>query len=257
MRKYTKTIKRRKTVKRRNRKSKSKLHGGTCTDTGQWKLAQFPITNAQIQQFTRNTTSPKDCVINAMQLIGMIDVTVANVMRNTVQGQRDGFTAPQIVGFFTSVYKCDFKFDPEPNFNQFANRIRECLTKSHVVFAGFTDQYGEQHVFLIGKNNANTLYYIDPQINTICDVQRDPNCSALFQNKQEYYLLESPYIQLTPTELAARGFVNIASDTSEPMDVIDPTDTNDPMDTSEPMDVIDPTDTNDPMDTSEPMDTSM
>lgn len=44
-------------------------------------LSQFVISDINIMNFKRYLHSPRDCVINALQIFGILDVISANVMR--------------------------------------------------------------------------------------------------------------------------------------------------------------------------------
>lgn len=227
MGKLTKTVKRKKTVKRRNRKSKAIYKGGIPPQcTGEYTLTQLGINDAQIQSFRRNVLSPKDCVINALQLIGMLDIYTANLLRITLVGQL-GIDQSQIEKIFILYYGYSFKFDPISSFQDVSNTI-SCLQVGHVAFAGYQDVNGAKHVYLIGRKTDGNFYYIDPQINQICNLA-DPQCLQYIANKQFYFLLKNNQTKLTDAEFRSKGFVNVAGgndinvgdvvmDTTAPMD---------------------------------------
>lgn len=207
MGKRAKTIKRTKTIKRRNRKSTIIYKGGLPPHcTGEYMLTQFRINDAQIQSFRRNVLSPKDCVINAMQIIGMLDIYTANLMRITLVGQH-GIDQSQIEKIFILYYGYTFKFDPITSFQDVSNTI-SCLQVGHVAFAGYQDVNGAKHVFLIGRKTDGHFYYIDPQINKICNLA-DPQCLQYIANKQFYFLLKNNHTKLTDDEFRSKGFVNV------------------------------------------------
>ena len=194
MGKLTKTNKRTKTVKRRNRNTKLRYKGGLPHQcTGEYTLTQFGINDVQIQSFRRNVLSPKDCVINALQLIGMLDIYTANLLRITLVGQF-GIDQSQIEQIFILYYGYTFI---------------SCLQVGHVAFAGYQDVNGAKHVFLIGRKTDGHVYYIDPQINQICNLS-DPQCLQYIANKQFFFLLKNNQTKLTDAEFRSKGFVNVS-----------------------------------------------
>jgi hypothetical protein len=208
MGKRTKTNKRTKTVKRRNRNTKLRYKGGLPHQcTGEYTLTQFGINDVQIQSFRRNVLSPKDCVINALQLIGMLDIYTANLLRITLVGQF-GIDQSQIEQIFILYYGYTFKFDPITSFQDVSNTI-SCLQVGHVAFAGYQDVNGAKHVFLIGRKTDGHVYYIDPQINQICNLS-DPQCLQYIANKQFFFLLKNNQTKLTDAEFRSKGFVNVS-----------------------------------------------
>ena len=226
----TKTKTKTKSVKRKTNtktKSKTKLYGGVNNCTGEYILTQFRINDAQIQLFNRKVISPQDCVINAMQIIGMLDIYTANLLRITLVGQY-GIDQPQIEKIFILYYGFTFKFDPVTSFQEFSNDITRCLQVGHVAFAGYQSVNGTKHVFLIGRKTDGHFYYIDPQINQICNLA-DPQCLHYIAGKSFYYLLKNNQMKLSDDEFRNMGFVNVAGgndiavgdnimDTSSPMD---------------------------------------
>lgn len=207
MGKYTKTrIRRKKTVKRSSRKSKQGGVRGPCVNTD-LKIAEFKITNDNIAGFIYNVRRPADCVINAMQIIGMITPDVANIMRiERPEAQASGFTPTQIKAFFRSVYHREYQFDKSYGFDDFANRINNCLSTSHVSFCGWEDSNNMKHVFLIGRTEQDIFYFIDPQLG--------PNLLNLSENfdilkgKQNLFILETNYKPLTQSTMFNAGYVD-------------------------------------------------
>jgi len=208
MGKRTKTVKRRKTVKCINSKFKTIYKGGVRPECeGEYMLTQFQITDANIASFMRNVLSPFDCVINALQLIGMLDMYSANLLRITIVGQY-GIDEHQIKKIFILYYGYNFEFEPIPSFQDFSNMI-SCLEVGNVAFAGYQDAHAGAHIFLIGRKTDGLFYYIEPQRNTICNLSEDPECLRYIANKQVYYLLKNNLTRLTDAQFREQGFVNI------------------------------------------------
>lgn len=208
MGKRTKTVKYKKTVKRRSRKSKQGGVRGSCVNTD-LKIAEFKITNDNISGFLYKIKRPADCVINAMQIIGMITPDVANIMRvERHEAQGSGFTPTQIKEFFRAVYHREYQFDKSYGFDDFANRINNCLSTSHVSFCGWEDSNNMKHVFLIGRTEQDIFYFIDPQIG--------PNLLNLSENfdilkgKKNLYILETNYKPLNQGAMFNAGYVDVS-----------------------------------------------
>lgn len=150
-------------------------------------VSQFQITDDAISKFRRWVKKPKDCVINGMELLGILNDQNADIARIMVGDQ--GLTVEQIEQIFSLI---------EPNFNwrffrfskletlaQFTNQE---LKPSHAIFCGYLGQEG--HVFLIAKTLGGDVMYIDPQINELCELDKS-SCIKLIDNKQIYYILQA------------------------------------------------------------------
>jgi len=122
-------------------------------------LALFPVTDVNINNFKRHFLSPKDCVINALQIIGIIEEIPANLMRISSIGYT-GFTKEQIEIMFIYLTGRNHDFVETTNREAWTDVITRLLPPGNVVFAGY-----EGHVFLIGKDLENKIMYIDPQTN--------------------------------------------------------------------------------------------
>ena len=161
-------------------------------------LSQFKISDENIMNFKRHIQSPMDCVINALQLMGVLDTLSSNILRISCVGSR-GFEKEQIEKIFTLYTGVNFEFKSTKNFDEFANTIETQLLPGNVVFAGYTG-----HVFIIGKYLDGRLVYIDPQLNTICDINI---CQDMLKNGgKEYFILFNSEEKLTSTQLEYLGF---------------------------------------------------
>lgn len=162
-------------------------------------LSQFPISDSDIQNFRRVFTTPMDCVINAMQIVGMLDNLTGNLVRISSAGS-SGFSKEQIEKIFILYNGKYFDFKPTNSFDEFSNYLRQHLMPGHVVFAGYSG-----HVFLIGRQLDGTILYIDPQLDAYCDVER-PQCANYIKSANTWYLLHHSERQLTEDELRSIGF---------------------------------------------------
>lgn len=185
-----------KQVKKTNNKKIKKYIGGLLEESGLPScdnVAYFPITDADILTFIRTFVTPMDCVINALQLMRVLDEKSANIMRISTLGRT--FSKEQIEIIFIYTFRHNFDFKSTDNYDQWASVITNRLPHGSVVFAGYTG-----HVFLIGRYSDGRYFYIDPQATAgPCDLS-DPACKALLRGKTEYYLLSSSSSPITPEQ---------------------------------------------------------
>jgi hypothetical protein len=166
-------------------------------------LTQFRITNEQILGFRRYIKSPRDCVINALQIIGILDERSSNLIRIIMASQNIEIFTTQIEAIFTLYSGKKFRFKPTSSYAKFSTYIRNNLAPGHACFAGY--ESSQRHAFLIGRNLDGTILYIDPQLETICPLE-SPQCSQLIANNTKWYLLFNSEQQLTPIQLRDMGF---------------------------------------------------
>ena len=180
----------------KSRKNKKIKTGGLLENyglPGTTMLSQFAITDANLAQFNRRFTSPMDCFINALQIMGVLDDRSANIMRISTIG-RVGFTKEQIEMIFSFTYLTNFDFKSTLDYDEWARWIHTYLTPGNVVFAGYTG-----HVFLIGRRTDRTIIYIDPQVGQFCNLDT-PECQQYVRDKRQWYLLFNSTERLTPEQ---------------------------------------------------------
>lgn len=178
-------------------------------------LSQFKISDENIDSFQRYINSPMDCFINALQLMGLLDSLTSNIFRISCVGKQ-GFEIMQIEKIFILLNKEKHNFDfiSTKNFDEFAKTIETNLLPGHVVFAGYStdklvgDNWANKtngHVFIIGRYHDGRIVYIDPQIDTICDIN---TCQHLIRNRGDnYYLLHNSEEKLTNKQMEKLGFI--------------------------------------------------
>jgi len=194
----TKEMKQRKLIYRgRTRKTgvKQRINGTSR------EVVQFPITDDQLQRIQRTVIKPRDCVINAMEIIGIVDGRSADIMRIMVGDT--GIITSNIEGIFEFAFRRTFTFTPDNRIDLLGNYLDTSLMINHVVFLGVVYDDGNSHVFLIGKTMTNSLVYIDPQNPSLCNL-RDPACfTSVFARVTSYSILQmettSPLILLQET----------------------------------------------------------
>jgi hypothetical protein len=153
------------------------------------RIVSFPITDQNLKNFTRRVINPKDCVINALQILGIVDAYHADLMRIMVGEQ--GVMLEQIEKIFNffakkSVYRFKEYDSKNPNdVIKIKNIIRE-IPNGTCLFAGLEKKTtGGRHVFILARYDNGSHVVIDPQQENIYqDIQR-------YLNIAEYlYLLD-------------------------------------------------------------------
>ncbi len=149
-------------------------------------VAQFRITDDSISKFRRWIKKPRDCVINAMELLGILTDKNADIARIMVGDQ--GITIEQIEQIFSLIEpKFNWRFFRFTKLETLSHFTSQQLKPLHSIFCGYLGQDG--HVFLIAKTINEKIMYIDPQINELCDLDQS-SCVKFIENKQIYYILQ-------------------------------------------------------------------
>jgi hypothetical protein len=185
---------------RKTRKIKQKIYkGGKLPEAN--LLSFFKITDENLLYFQRQFPRPMDCVINALQILGLIDNTHAQIMRISSLGHL-GITKEQIELIFIYLKKRNFKFINAQNIEEWIRTIERKVPPGSVVFGGYSIGT-EGHVFLIGRNLKGHLVYIDPQVSphyciitdenyNNCSIQNIIRDNGGNDNFKLYLLLTSP-----------------------------------------------------------------
>ena len=151
-------------------------------------VATFQINNDSIIKFRRWVKKPKDCVINAMELIGILDQQSADIARIFIGDT--GVNINQIEDVFRLVQPLfQWKFVKLNDLIELVKITNDdsILKRSQAIFCGYLDNnFG--HVFLIAKNNNGKAYYIDAQVNEVCDLNK---CENYIINKKGYFVLQA------------------------------------------------------------------
>lgn len=170
-------------------------------------VSQKPITDADLFAFKGIKHSPMDCAINALQIMGVITEQVANLLRITSLGKKNGLNQTEIQKIFILHYPNNFSFAKANTFAEFATTIKTTLNRGHVCFAGYMGHHGVGHVFIIGRKANGELVLIDPQQKLFCELKDDP-CTALIGSGKDYYLLFHSAEGLTKTQqkILVEGF---------------------------------------------------
>jgi len=205
--------KHKKYTKKNNRiKNRKGMKGGNILNYTQFgipeplTLVEIKISDKNLCNFRRYMNSQMDCLINAMQLMGLIDSKAANLVRISSAGTT-GFTIEQISSIFILYTNKFCLFRQMANFNAFATQLTK-INPGTVALGGYTTE-GLSHVFLIGKTIGGEMVYIDPRetISTYCNLS-EQQCLNILSNKNLYYLLYHNDTKLTLEQFNALGFIN-------------------------------------------------
>lgn len=212
--KEIKKIKHKKTRKTKNIQTNRKhkiMKGGSIFNYTQFGiqeptiLVEINISDQNLCNFRRYIGSPMDCLINAIQLIGLIDMNAANLLRISSAGST-GFTIEQISSIFILYSRKFCLFRQMIDFNTFATQLTKM--RPGTVSLGGYNSGGFSHVFLIGKTTTGIMVYIDPQqtVNTFCNLDKE-ECVNVLKNKDYYFLLYHNNTILTDQQLHYLGFI--------------------------------------------------
>jgi hypothetical protein len=207
-------------------------------------LAQFEIQDNFITEFKRAVPKPADCFINALQLAGLIDSLNANIMRVSSAGTTGFTKeAIEKIFILLKRHNFDFKstknFDVfirmirerlQPGHAVFAGydtnpgamvqdedlpavpipEIGEPLGADGIPIPPSPwywiskEAEGPAHIFIIARAQDGVIYYIDPQLNLICNID---TCADRIKLNNNYFLLFNSTAQLTPEQARTVGIL--------------------------------------------------
>lgn len=182
---------------KKNYEKKNSMKGGLPATK---ILSQFKISDDDINKFQRLFSTPNDCVITAMQIIGMLDNLTGNLLRIALAGNATLYK-DQIEKIFILYTGKFFDFTPTYDFDEFLNYLRENVDPGNVVFAGYSG-----HAFLIGRTTDKTLVYIDPSVSANCDLELEECNKLISGNRAPWFLLHNSERKLSIEELRNMGF---------------------------------------------------
>lgn len=152
-----------------------------------FSVSEFKISDENLMKFFKLVDKPNDCVINALQIIGILDRLNADLMRIAVGDI--GLNDVQIRDIFRVVVPSkQWRFFRYTNVSDLAVFTSHFMKPGHVIFCGYEGP-SINHVFLIGKTMSGNALYIDPQAKVVCDL--DYQCRHFIENKKGYYILQN------------------------------------------------------------------
>ena len=166
-----------------------------------------PQTIYNIQNVPRLNPSNIDCVVNAMEIIGILSRQDAGLVRTRIG-----------VGIIPEYFLEKFQqVNPEYIYRFVQISMRELIPwilyemlNLTMIFCGYLDQV-IGHVYIIAKDNNGKVFLLDPQLNPpICNLDT-MDCFANIANKLSYHILVRDNIPMNIDEF----------DNSVPMDIDD------------------------------------
>ena len=152
-----------------------------------FEIATFYITEENFKNVRRYVKKSRDCVVNVMEMLGIIDNTTADVLRIAVGDV--GLQKNQIEDIFSYFFpQARWRFFPYKNIQTLEEYCQKMLPVSHVIFCGIKTTK-DAHVFLIGKRTDHEIVYIDPQMSVVCELKYS-ECATHIVNANEYYILQ-------------------------------------------------------------------
>lgn len=153
----------------------------------QYKITPQTIYN--IENVPRINPLNVDCVVNAMEIIGILSRQEAGLVRANI-GQAGGISDVHFLSKFKDANKeYNFRFE-QISINElidWTNSIE--MPPLSMIFCGYKDYNNVGHVYLIAKDFNNYKFLLDPQLNPpICNLTND-NCFAYIAGKQSYFIL--------------------------------------------------------------------
>lgn len=178
---------------------------------GNLVVSNFKITDKNIADFKRlfGNECMYDCVVSAMQIIGILDFYTANLIRITKIGKEYGITNHEIEKIFTLIFNKRYVLQETNKANEFGEYVKSHLHPGHCIFCGIKRGDGTGHVLLIGRDLSGRLIKLDPQsTNPFCYLEEDKDCyNEFITNTTTYYLLFNYQNCLTQEEQLRMGFI--------------------------------------------------
>jgi hypothetical protein len=153
-------------------------------DYASYEYAKFSISSDNVRDFKRWIKKPQDCVINALELLKIVDSRTADIMR-IITGDF-GISQDHVEEIFNySFPQKQWSFLESTEIQNLSDIVADMPAQSSI-FCGYEDPE-KAHVFIIAKTDKGS-FYIDPQLPIDCNLQV-PQCLGLIEDKTKYYVL--------------------------------------------------------------------
>lgn len=187
----------------RNRRLRRRFVRQSSPGVDEWRLSHFPMTDENLTTMKRYLAKPRDCVINSMELLNIVDSRVAAVMRVLVGDI--GITIDQIILILGLVYIRPFRpiyigMELIDRFFEFVNND-VIFPRSRAIFVALRYRDGDGHMITIGKSVKGELVYLDAQNPTMCDMNMYQCKESIFRNVVGFTIIE--YTEPRTLEAAA------------------------------------------------------
>jgi len=151
-------------------------------------IATYRITNSTINNIInvpRINPTNMDCVVNAMEILGILNRYEAGLIRQITP---QGILPEHFIEQFEKVnpeYKYKFV---QISMAELPVWIENEMPRLRMIFCGYLDG-NIGHVYIIAKDNNNKIFLLDPQLNPpICSIDNN-DCYANIANKNGYFIL--------------------------------------------------------------------
>ena len=150
----------------RSRRRRSLIRNRRIQTGIMYDVAVFPMNDELFNIFERKGGYRTDCVINALEFIGIATPTSAGAMR-IVQNAccPSGLTTTIIQDIFNTLYSdIDWRFIRYTNDVKYLDHLTSSIHMNQVAFCGITwSATDSKHVFLIARTDMDQLVIIDGQ----------------------------------------------------------------------------------------------
>lgn len=176
----------------RNRRLRRRPLRQSSPSGDEWKLSHFQITDDNITTMRRYLAKPRDCVINSMELMNIVDSRTSAIMRILIGDI--GITIDQALAILEFVYVRPFrKYHIEIKnlhilFDILNNDI--IFPRTRAIFAALIYSNGDGHMITIGKSLNGELVYLDPQNPNTCDLNLFECKLSIFKYVTDIYMIE-------------------------------------------------------------------
>lgn len=153
-------------------------------------IAQYKVTPQIIYNtvnLPRLNRCKMDCVVNAMEIIGVINKEEAGIERTRIGPT--GIIPEHFLQKFNQVNpEYIYKF-VQISMNELIPWVNKDMPKLTMIFCGYKDQNNNGHVYIIAKDYNGNKFLLDPQMNPpICELI-NMDCFSYISNKSSYYIL--------------------------------------------------------------------
>lgn len=127
----------------------------------EYQIPTWDISSTNLYRIRTNVSKPRDCVINALETLGLIDNRTADFMRIMVGNI--GLTGEQVEDILNYEYKGHNFVFYETSIEYLSMFSANYLRPNSVMFCGIEYEDGGKHAFVIGKDINGLIRYIDAQ----------------------------------------------------------------------------------------------
>jgi hypothetical protein len=157
------------------------------------EIASFSISDDSLSGFKRLASHENDCVVNGLEMIGVLTAENAAIVRCIIEPSGGGIYDKSVEMIFTLFYPdYTWTYSHYRVFENFTSKIIADLPAGHITFCIIKYKNEGRHTFLIGKTNNGKFIYIDGQIGSpyYCFLE-NPTCLSYLQNGIQWGFLKA------------------------------------------------------------------